>query len=174
MKQCRKQIYQIRKVKRLLKSAVFGVVLSTVALMIIPFLDSSHSNELPVSYMITGALFWIGIMVEIVFYILAALGLRKYNALSGEAANKKRGAVGFFTLFRNAEARVADIVMFVSLAWLLVTVIAKWTGTFAVMSSVILCFLSIQLHGILNGRVYESIKYSTHQVKGEKHNEDKS
>lgn len=173
MKQWREQIYQMRKVRKLFKTAVFGVVLSTVALLAIPFLESTHTNELPVSYMITGALFWIGILIEIVFYIFAASGLRRYDTLSGEAPSTKRGFVGFFAFFRNAEARIADIAMFVSLAWLLITVLAKWTGDFAVMSSVILCFLSVQLHGILNGRVYEFVKHSTNHKKGEKNYEDK-
>lgn len=171
MRKNRGQREAIRKLRKCLLGICISFGLSTAALLCIPFLGPSYASQLPTSYLITGLLFWLGVIGQAVFYLLAALQKKKYVSLLENDAYVE-GPFGIIGLFRNSEAKIADIALAVSVLWLILAILCKWNGSWQVMLPVTAFYLSLQLHSLLNGRIYNILRTKTMKDKGDRKNDN--
>ncbi|MBP3412993.1 MAG: hypothetical protein J6K89_06995 [Oscillospiraceae bacterium] len=173
MRRNREQWAAVRKMRTQFHGALAGVGLSACALLCIPFLGNYGSGSLPTSFLIVGITFWLGILLEALCYILAAMTKARYKRAAEDPEQFTEGPVGMIGFLRNREARIADIALLLSLVWLILTIALSWSGAWQIILSVTAFFISLQLHGALNGRIYEILRSENHHRKGERNNDEK-
>lgn len=169
MKNNREASAAFRKMKMWFCGAQISLCVSVIALLIFPFLGNEYYTELPLPHKVNSAVFWSGLLGELVFYIMAACYKRKYLSAEGAA---DRGLVGFLAFFRNKEGTIADIFMCLAILVLLISILLHWNNFTVVMIIAASVYLTVQLHSMLNGKIYRVTREKKSKGKGEKHHDE--
>ncbi len=167
MRDNREQFATFQKMKRWFLGAQVSIGVSTGALLAIPFLGNTYFTELPPSYLITGMTFWLGLLGELVCYLMAAIRKKKYVSFEGKECAADKGLVGVLSFFRTKEGMIADIALGIAVVFLVLTVVLDWSGTWTVTTAVVFVFLTLQLHAMLNGKIYRVMREKKQKGKGE-------
>lgn len=150
----------MKKFINLLCLSGIGCLISGISLIFIPLVDLSGSTSQKVFAMIVAAVFWLGLVTEIVFFILAnrqckaiEKGLTKKNGKSF-----KNAPVGVISFFQCREAMVADIISALSLVVLIMLIIFNVSNDWIFVCFAVTFFLSFNIHCFLNGKNYKYLK----------------
>ncbi len=127
--------------------SVVGFFLSAVSVVLTPWSSSfdPYQGSKTISIM-SGVLFWLGLILGLVFIILASNLKKNIN-------EKENGRIGFLNIGKNIEAIIAEIVFVISvvLCFLAKTPTVEVLGLFGTL-------LGFYFHCVFNGTVYRTFK----------------
>lgn len=133
-------------------------VLEFVLILCIPLVDLDGSSARRIGAYILATLFWICIIIEGVFVYRATQERKWMEQKCFRSRALKYSQPGVISFFRNIEASIADVMLFVSA---ILVVILAWTQiktVWMIMVGISILFLSFNLHCILNGKNYRYLK----------------
>jgi len=144
--------------------SIFGAIL--ILLIFLCNIDGSKVEKIG-AYVIA-ALFWI----TIIGLVISTIKTTQYRKQLQERGYRLRGIrhspIGVFSFFKNKEAAIMDIVLFVSAVSV---AILAWTHVaigLLILSCISLLFFSFNMHCVLNGRNYRYYKaFIKHQKEQE-------
>lgn len=133
---------------RLLAISIVFLSISALSIVLIPLYSMMGDEKgAPISYVGT-VLLWIGIIGG---YISLFLFYRQYKQLD------VKGRIGVITFFRNRYASIVDLMLILAVVLIVVLALLN-TGTVWIFSLLFgIVFLLVNLHCILNGRVYHTL-----------------
>lgn len=137
-----------------------GCLTAGISLLFIPMVDLEGTTIQKVLALIVAGLFWIGLIVEIVFFVLAnkqcnLIEERLIKKGSKSFKGTKNGAISFFTC---KEAMIADVLAGLSLLALILLIVLKFTNDWLFVIIAVIFFFSFNMHCFLNGRNYKYLK----------------
>lgn len=135
--------------------SIVSWMLSAISVFFMPKVSeiaTFEENETP--QIIVGVVFWLGILLAGIFSTVAS----KYRKEA--VGRKKKERIGLVSFFSNKEAKVADVLMIVSILILLIAIFSKNVSDTLAMLSIFMTMTTIYIHGVLNGRNYKYIKDS--------------
>lgn len=137
-----------------LNGAVISFSVSALSLLFIIFVKGNGTKTDKIISLIIALVFWAGIISEFVF-LSNADKLRKRVEKKLSLNKAKIGVVSFF---RNREATVSDVMLFVFALILLLTTLlkARVTGIYVVLFFCV--FTAAHFHSYFNGRNYRCLK----------------
>ena len=146
--------------------AAFLISSLSVLLLIIPV--TIPTEGLPLTYTVCGIVFWAGLAIGILLWLILYLKVRKQ---SGYAVVKKHiHRPGIANIFSNKSAKAWDCIMILSLAGVIAGTIFFPYASF--LNSIFICIFlfSFHLHYLYNGKVYAYINMKNRRKV--KHEED--
>ena len=133
-------------------------VLEFVLILCIPLVNLDGSSAQKIGAYILAAFFWICIAIEGIFVHLSTQERRWMERRGFRNRALKHSPPGVISFFKNLEAMVVDIILFISA---ILVVILVWTQVktgWMIMAGISILFLSFNLHCILNGKNYRYLK----------------
>lgn len=133
---------------RLLAISIVFLSISALSIVLIPLYSMMGDEKgAPISYVGT-VLLWIGIIGG---YVSLFLFYRQYKQLD------VKGRIGAITFFKNIYASIVDLLLILAVVLIVVLALLN-TGTVWIFSLLFgIVFLLVNLHCILNGRVYHTL-----------------
>ena len=155
-----------RRRKRMLVLYVTFLLIGSIAVLLMP-IASVQKEATKIPMFISGGGFWIGLIGTITMAVkINKARKRSYRFREKYPESKQLGLISFF---KNKEAIIADVGMFVSIAGFIVTRICSdniyWLFIFLA-----LFVFTFGMHCMLNGMNYKYINYSKY-VKEQKKDE---
>ncbi len=127
-------------------------ILSTIAVN----LDTSEF-ETNLIYIIASG-FWLSLILEIILVVLTTFKRKELEEKGYKAKSLRDAQAGIVSFFKNFEASIADVILFIC-AISTVVIVRSQTNTQAIIIvDFSLLFLTFNLHCILNGKNYRYIK----------------
>lgn len=145
-----------RKVERLFWLAVAFIVLASGTFLLMPLVNRENQNE-GIWALVIGAVFWVSSIVSYTLLITANVKRKQYLNRQAGGDTKMNCLPGMISFFGNVPAIVSDVVMIASVLMLAVA-LTKWKYEYISYVLLFLFYLSLNLHGMFNGRIYKSIK----------------
>ena len=150
----------LKKYQNLLFLSWLGCGIAGLSILFIPLVDLEGTSAQKIFAILLAALFWLGLIAEIVFFILAnkqcnVIEDRLIKKGSKSFKNAKLGVISFFS-FR--EAMVADVLAGLSLIAIILMIILKVTNDWLFVIIAVIFFFSFNMHCFLNGRNYKYFK----------------
>ena len=146
--------------KRMLIPYVAFLAIWSIAILLMPFASmKKEATQIPM--FISGGGFWIGLIGTVAVAVMINNARKRSDRLGKKRPEMKQ--LGLISFFKNREAKIADIVMFVSIICFIVTRICTdniyWLFIF--LASFVFSF---GMHCMLNGKNYI---YLNQEVRGE-------
>lgn len=142
----------------------------SLAIALIPLGNEEKEKTRLIMYCI-GALFWIGFIGTIVMTVRINLNRKTSYRFHEVYGNKKQ--FGLIHFFQNGEALIVDVIMFISIAALIIVEICN--ANLQIISIIIAVFVfSFGMHCMLNGMNYKYINYSKYAKEQKKDEQSKS
>ena len=134
---------------KLIYGYVVFLAILTAAILLMPMTSTNGIDNMPILYT-AGAMFWIGLLGTVIM----AICVNSYRKRNIKCKDEQVGLVHFF---QNPEAKVADIVMIVSVIGFVITmaISANQIVQFILLA---VSVLSFGLHCMLNGINYKCLK----------------
>lgn len=150
----------LKKYQHFLCISGIGCLIAGLSLLFIPMVDLEGTTQQKIFALILAALFWIGMIVEIVFFVLADKQCNMIeDRLIKEGSKSFKGTkIGVISFFTCKEAMVADVLTGLSLIAIILMIILKVTNDWLFVIVAVIFFFSFNLHCFLNGRNYKYIK----------------
>lgn len=159
------------KLERYIVLSIALAMLQFILIMCIPFVNIKGTGVQCVMAYIVALLFWLSIIAEVILAIYSTRIRKKVGCeLNGHDAVEGFGP-GIILFFKNKEAVVADIVLFVSVLLLGIILWMNMKIGWLIIGNVSFLVLSFNLHCILNGRNYRLLKSFKNDLKERKSDE---
>ncbi len=126
---------------------------ATTALLLIPLFEKPDFAN----YILAGV-FWLSLLGEMVLFKICTIERIKYEQKDG-IKHRQKLPIGFITFTSNVEATIADIGLMLSALSLAIVAIFKLRSDGFTLLIIILLFLLMNLHCILNSRNYRYYKW---------------
>lgn len=126
---------------------------ATTALLLIPLFEKPDLAN----YILAG-IFWLSLLGEMISFKICTIERIKYEQKDG-IKHRQKLPIGLITFTSNIEATIADIVLLLSALSLAVVAIFKLRSNGFMLLIIVLLFLSMNLHCILNSRNYRYYKW---------------
>lgn len=126
---------------------------ATTALLLIPLFEKPDLAN----YFLAGV-FWLSFLGEIISFKICTIKRVKYEK-KHDIQHRQTLPIGLITFTSNVEATIADIVLLLSALSLAVAAIFKIRSNGFMLLIIVLIFLSMNLHCILNSRNYRYYKW---------------
>ncbi len=153
MKNLKTQKYSEKHIKRLLVLYIVFLSVLSVAFVIMP-IASAQKDLSQIPLMISGAFLWGGSIGTVV----SALKFNKAVKKIDKPKDKKKNQLGLICFFKNKEAKIADIAMFISIICFIVVKICR--GNLYLQFVLLAMFVfSFGMHCMLNGKNYFYLNY---------------
>lgn len=150
-------------------------ILEFILFLCIPFVNIDGSSAQRIGAYILASCFWICIIVEGVFVHLSTKIRKRLNKKDFHSRALKYAHPGIISFFKNSEAIIVDIILYVSAIILMIIVWARVKNEWVFMINYSVLFLSFNLHCILNGRNYRYLKeYIIYKKEHERNVQSKS
>lgn len=144
----------MNKDKKFFRASCVAFAVSALSILL-TFAADYNGNAIAVVFaVLTGALFWLGLVFGIVFLLAVNAG-RKANRHYTEPEGTR---IGLLTFFSNPYARAVDIAMTVMFILALLAALIPAVGQNVTLVFISLFLLSVYMHAMLNGRNYRYIK----------------
>lgn len=131
-----------------LLSLIFKFLFATSFLLMPPASDISLNDGKQGFLYFVGTMFWISLIFSQVTMIFVTLKRKKYFKSKEKKELPRKPAI--ITFFYSKEAKIADILMFISMACFIVSTIL--TDSYLIYVFLFLSVLMIQIHCVLNGK----------------------
>lgn len=148
-------------------SLVF-VLVQSVCLLVIPILEIDN-----VLNAIFAVLFWVCLILYIASVMLSSNERKKIEKSKFRVKKLKKNHIGILKFFQNKEAVIFDVLLFISTALIIVSVIMKTEFEWLIAVGLFLWFVSFNLHCLFNGKNYTYIKAYEFYKKEHEKNEQK-
>ena len=149
---------RLRQITILMKVSLWGVAISSAALLCVPMCSSMAGITGRVCSILVACAFWGGLILEQVFFWLANKERKELQKKANKARKLKQDTIGLLAFATSKEARICDVALVVSLLLLIVVLILDVRSDWAVVLVVSMLYASFNLHCILNGKNYRVIK----------------
>lgn len=148
----------IYKIKRLLGVAVLFQFLMAGSILLMPMVarPGQQDEKLPV---LIGLMFWISAIAGYVILAIANSERKKYLKKKVDGDTKMGCRVGIAEFFSNVPAKVADVTMILSFLLFIAVSYTAWRNEYIAYVLLFLCFFSLHMHCLFNGRIYKLTKY---------------
>lgn len=144
-----------RRRKRMLGMYIVFLLILTLGIVLMPIGSTVKEKTMVIMY-VSGVFFWIGIAGTI--YMALKINSCRKNSyrFNEQAGNEKQ--FGLIHFFQNREAKIIDVVMFVSIIGFIIT---KICTSELIISFILLALFvfSFGMHCMLNGINYRYLKY---------------
>lgn len=149
----------IKRVKTNLLLAIIFLSIHAATFLLMPLASKYADVTHRISLITLGSTFWAAMLAGYVFLLIANVHRRQFvrKKLNGDYRMNSR--IGVLNFFANTPAIVADIILFVSIAVFVAMLLFKATDNYGTFVMLFLLDLSLNLHCILNGRIYKTTKY---------------
>ena len=149
----------LKKVKTNLLLSVIFLSIHAATFLFMPLASKYAAATNRATLFALGILFWTAMAAGYVFLLIANVHRRQFvkKKLNGDYRMNSR--IGILSFFKNTPATVADVVLFVSIAAFGMMLLFKATENYGTFVMLFLLDLSLNLHCILNGRIYKATKY---------------
>lgn len=153
-------MYILKKYQNLLCVSGIGCVVAGLSLFFIPMVDMVSSSSQRIFSTILAILFYLGLITEIMFFILATKQCNVIEERLIKIGSKSfRGArIGVISFFTCREAMIVDILTVVLLVLMILLIVLKVTNDWLFVIVAVLFFFSFNLHCFLNGKNYKYLK----------------
>lgn len=150
----------LKKYQNFICISGIGCLVAGLSLLFIPMVDLEGTPAQKIFALILAILFWIGLIAEIVFFVLADKQCNMIeDRLIKEGSKSFKGTkIGVISFFTCKEAMVADVLTGLSLIAIILMIILKVTNDWLFVIVAVIFFFSFNLHCFLNGRNYKYIK----------------
>lgn len=153
----------IDKIKIYFYISVFFMFLMSVSIL---FMPSAVEQEVQkgLYLMLIGSTFWISLIIGYVFVILANIKRKKFIMDEYDGNLSMNCHIGIITFFDNLPSSVADVTMIFS--FILFIIIDFTSIRYSFVAYVLLAVLvfSLNMHCMLNGRIYKIMKFRGNQT----------
>lgn len=147
---------------------IFLAVLEFVLILCVPLVNLDGSPAQKIGAYILAALFWICIAVEGIFVHLSTQERRWMERRGFRNRALKHSSPDVISFFKNQEATVVDVILFISALLVVILVWAQVKTGWMIMAGILVLFLTFNLHCVLNGKNYRYLKlYKKEQKKDE-------
>lgn len=153
------------KLKRYVSLSVVMACLQFVLIICIPFVSVEGTTIQRVMTYIIAFLFWASIVFEVLLACWSDRERRKLERHLYRSKEIKQSLSGVFSFFKNKEAMVTDIVLFISVLSLGIIIWMHVKTSWIIISVVSILIFSFSLHSVLNGRNYRYLKELKNNVK---------
>lgn len=143
--------------------------LQFLLLLLIPYSNIEGTKAQQMMAYIIAFLFWASIIGEVVLVRLASRERKRLDRKLCKGKEINQSLFGVFSFFKNKEAIVTDIILFLSVILLGVIIWTNVKTSWIIIGVVSVLVLSFNLHCILNGKNYRYLK-EIRKVKTEKKN----
>lgn len=150
----------IKKYKLFFYLSFVCFIFSGISILCIPITNAYGTGISKVMVYVVACMFWIGIIGEFVLFNKAN-SLRKILERKSRRKNATISSnigIGVLSFFRNREAKICDVILFISAALFAFLSVFKIDIEWLIVISTELLFLSFNLHCFLNGKNYGYIK----------------
>ena len=132
--------------------------LQFILLILIPFANVEGTETQRMLAYVIAFLFWASIIAQIVFVRLSSNERKKLNRKLHKSKEINQSFLGIFSFFKNREAIVADVILFLSVILLGVIIWTNVKTSWIIIGVVSVLVLSFNLHCVLNGKNYRYLK----------------
>lgn len=147
--------------------SISALIIATVSLFFIPMVNINGIGVSRVFAYVIGALFWLSVIAEQIFFWRANLFRHKLEMQmqkNGGKIIKRR--IGIISFFKNKEAVIVDIILFMSVIAVAIILILNIMSDWLIILCLAILFISFNLHCILNGINYMYIKSNKKFLEG--------
>lgn len=157
----------VRRFRRNYIIANLCALISSLAILCVPFVDLPYFVSSKWFMYTVGAVFWLGVVFEQIFFWLANADRKdiERRLRRMKAQTFKNTPIGILSFFKNTEAMCTDLVLFSSALSVALISLFKYRSTWIIIACVALMFFSFNLHCFLNGKNYKYIKLFSKQKK---------
>ncbi len=141
---------QVKRGRILFKAAVIAYSISSASILLLPFSGNDGEGLSAMGYII-GILFWAGLLAGVGCWSAAYMGCRQKKGMQTAINTEKTGMICFF---QNRQAVIADIVLIVSVAAMIGSMVISF-GMWLNLITMFLLLYSFHLHYLFNGRLYK-------------------
>lgn len=144
--------------------------MSASSLFCIPFAEVDNNGINGAIGYIIGAIFWIGIILEIICLFDINKQRKKLEpALDENDCKQHKNIVcGLVSFFNGTLATIFDIILFISIIFIIIIVCLKIRNIWIVVCGIVSLFFSFNMHCLLNSKNYIFIKEYIELTEGEK------
>ena len=151
----RKERASQRRKKKLFIGYVVFLAILAISFLLMP-IASANKEKARGLLLLSGNAFWLGLIGTLL--IAVAINKDRKNNKTYKTENSKMKQLGLINFFRNQEALVADVLMFVSILGFIITRLCSgnlyWSFIFLA-----LFVFTFGMHCMLNGENYIYLKY---------------
>lgn len=149
----------IKRVKTNLLLAIIFLSIHAATFLLMPLASKYADATHRITLIALGSIFWAAMLTGYIFLLIANVHRRQFvkKKLNGDYRMNSR--IGVLNFFANTPAIVADIILFVSIAVFGAMLLFKAAENYGSFVMLFLLDLSMNLHCILNGRIYKTTKY---------------
>lgn len=147
-----------RRLARYISITIMLAFLEFVIILFIPLVNLEGTALQRMAAYILAAAFWISIATEFFMVKLCTYERRWLERRGYRNKGLRYSKPGIFSFFKSTEAVVADIVLFLSIIIVGISVCMQIKTEWMIMGGISILVLSFNLHCILNGRNYRYIK----------------
>ncbi len=156
--------HKLEETKIFILSAI-GIFISSLSVYLLPFSENSNDEEITGIGILIGILFWVGIIMGSLFFLLVWRQLRKDEEY---LEIKKRVRPGFLNFFSGRFAIINDATLIVSIVVVIVSVGIPTLPDGIILLGMFFMIYSFCLHFLLNGRVYKYLFRNLEKMKRRK------
>lgn len=133
--------------------AIILTIVATIAILCIPAVDA-HKN---IMYIIAFT-FWLSLILGQFFFWKCNHERKRIEMKGTRMRENKKKQLGITAFFRNFEAFIADIILFLSAGLVAVLTVFQIKTSWLIILGASMLYLSFNMHCILNGKNYRFIK----------------
>ena len=149
----------IKRVKTNLILAIIFLSIHATTFLLMPLASKYADATHRISLIALGSIFWAAMIAGYIFLLIANVHRRQFVTKKLNGDYRMNSRIGVLNFFANTPAIVADIILFVSIAVFGAMLLFKATENYGTFVMLFLLDLSMNLHCILNGRIYKTTKY---------------
>lgn len=149
----------ICRIKQLVWVSIICLFLMSASILFMPLATNYASQTSNISFMIVGGVFWVSLIVGYSLLIRANVLRRWFIRNRTNAETRMSCRMGIISFFSNVPATIADTVMITSFIVISVISFTALKDKYIIYVLLFLLTFSLNMHGVLNGRIYKSTKF---------------
>lgn len=151
------------KIKRLFWSSVVCLTIMSAMFLLMPIV-SDTTGKAKAWFYIVGIVFWVSLIAGYCLLGIANKEQRSFVVRKTQQDVSMNCRPGIITFFSNVPGTIADTVFIASLLATVIVCFTKLWGTYVSYILIFLVVISLNLHGLFNGKLYKVV---TIKQKGE-------
>lgn len=137
--------------RKLFLMSIIGYLIASGSVFFLPLTMSKNTERLSPFSIVIGIMFWGGIFVGILFFVMCWNQVKRDN---GYLQIKKYSKPGYLSFFANKYSVITDAVWTAALIVIILEHFLTWIPDVIVIFSMFFLIITGCLHFMLNGRVY--------------------
>ena len=156
----------MKRMKLFFTLSIVFITLGSVSILFMPLSVQYSNSSGKITQIVNGLVFWLSFIAG---YIMIWLANKERKALYGRPKSRR---VGMFRVFSNRYAKVADILTAVSFVCFVGMLIFGGSSSYVCIILLFLFVLSIHMHALLNGLVFDILITKAKKNEERRHYDD--